>query len=48
MPESPFPPRRSPSGSGALEGLEDTLADAVVGLWARDAASLNDTVLALE
>lgn len=32
----------------SLEGIEDTLAEAVVGLWARDAASLNDTVLALE
>ena len=32
----------------SLDGLEDALADAVVGLWARDAASLNHTVLALE
>ncbi|HEX5727994.1 SDR family oxidoreductase [Microbacterium sp.] len=32
----------------SLEGLEDTLAGAVVGLWAQDAASLNDTVIALD
>ena len=31
-----------------LEGLEETLADAVVDLWAQDAAALNDTVVTLE
>ena len=32
----------------ALEGLEDALAEAIVDLWSRDAASLNDTVVPLE
>ena len=32
----------------ALGGLEGTLAEAIVDLWSRDAASLNDTVVPLE
>lgn len=32
----------------ALEGLESVLAEAIVDLWSRDAASLNDTVVPLE
>jgi len=32
----------------ALHGLEDMLAEAYVGLWAEDAAAVNDTVVPLE
>ena len=31
-----------------LEGLEEKLAASVVDLWAKDAATLNDTVVTLE
>jgi NAD(P)-dependent dehydrogenase (short-subunit alcohol dehydrogenase family) len=32
----------------ALEGLEDVLANAYVGLWDEDAATVNDTIIPLE
>ena len=32
----------------ALDGLEQTLADAFIGLWAQDAAAVNDTTVVLE
>jgi NADP-dependent 3-hydroxy acid dehydrogenase YdfG len=32
----------------SLEGLEETLAQRVVGLWAEDAASVNGTIIMLE
>jgi hypothetical protein len=32
----------------SLEGLEDALAEQVVGLWTQDAADLNDTIVLIE